>query len=211
MATKLNNEKLATSPITADRVLVKSLSLPFHINHQPFPARHGIEFRVEDLLNTQVSQVVVIENLAVFLALHDYPICLTDLSHDALAIYRGGQGLFSAQGSQAFLARYQGQKIGFFDFDPAGLCQLGMKHLSALLLPALADDAQCVQRLIDANKPNVYADQQTQYQACLQKHIQQESILAPWCNMMQKHHLSVMQEIMISRHFPLVIQPLNDY
>jgi hypothetical protein len=133
----LNDEKLATSPITQDRVLVKSLTSPFVVNGKTFSAGHGVEFRVSELIHAEVSQVIWIENLAVFLVLHEYFSQLDGLASDVLAVYRGGQGVLSAKGSQAYLSAYTGYKIGFFDFDPAGICQLGMMGFDALMLPLL--------------------------------------------------------------------------
>lgn len=198
----VNDEKLATSPITQDRVLVKSLRLPFQVNNAVFPAGHGIEFRVSELITTEVSQVVLVENLAAFLTLQDYPELLKLLSPDALAVYRGGQGIFSAQGSHAYLSVYAGQKIGFFDFDPAGLCQLGLTGLDALILPSI--EQKDIALLLAGDKAGVFAKQCAQYAKALAQIIDQESVLAPWATLILDKQLAVMQETLLSRHLPLV-------
>lgn len=198
----LADEKMATSPVTQDRVLVKSLRNPFEVNGKRFPAGHGIEFRVGELLQAKPSQVLLVENLAAFLTLQDYANARNCLSADVLVVYRGGQG-FSAQASQRYLAQCQAQIIGFFDFDAAGLCQLGVKGLNALLLPSI--EQADLAKLLATNKEGLFAKQLPQYGEQLNQLINAKSPLAPWAEQLRHHQLAVMQEAMLSRALPLVV------
>ena len=126
-------------------------------------------------------------------------------SADVLVVYRGGQG-FSAQASQRYLAQCQAQIIGFFDFDAAGLCQLGVKGLNALLLPSIAQTN--LPKLLAANKEGLFAKQLPQYGEQLNQLINAKSPLAPWAEQLRHHQLAVMQEAMLSRALPLVVVSL---
>jgi hypothetical protein len=201
----LGDEKLATSPVTQDRVLVKSLTEPFEVNGKVFPAGHGIEFRVSELLQAKPTQVLLVENLAAFLSLQDYSAVSDRLLPDALVIYRGGQG-FSAQASQCYLAQCQAQTIGFFDFDAAGLCQLGMKGLNAVLLPSI--EQADLAALLSANKEGLLAQQLAQYGAQLNQLIQTNESLKPWAELLCNNQLAVMQEAILSRALPLLVVPI---
>lgn len=201
----LGDEKLATSPVTQGRVLVKSLIQSFQVNGKLFPAGHGIEFRVSELLQKNPSQVLLVENLAAFLTLQDYSAVSDCLLPDALVIYRGGQG-FSAQASQRYLAECQVQTIGFFDFDAAGLCQLGVKGLDAVLLPSIEQTA--LPALLLANKEGIFAGQMAQYSAQLNQLIDTKGSLKPWAELLRNQHLAVMQEAILSRALPLLVVPL---
>lgn len=206
LAAKLNDEKLTNLPVSQGRVMVKSFAKDFVVADQRFPSGHGIEFQVNDLLNTDIKQYLLVENLAVFLAIEQYPNLLNCLDEDCLVLYRG-HGIFTAQASQSLLRQSKALKIGFFDFDPAGLCQIGMTDLGALILPAL-DEAN-VKRLIEANKFGVFADQVFQYGKALQTLIDTNSHLSPWASVMLEHQLAVMQETLLARDVSLTRQTLD--
>jgi hypothetical protein len=199
------DEKLARSPVTQDRVLVKSLTQSFQVNGKRFPAGHGIEFRVSELLQAKPSQVLLVENLAAFLTIQDYSAVSDCLLSDVLVIYRGGPG-FSAQASQRYLAECQAQVIGFLDFDAASLCQLGVKNLDGLLLPSI-EQAQ-LPALLSASKEGLFADHLAQYGAQLNQLIQKGESLKPWAELLCNNQLAVMQEAILSRGFPLLVVPL---
>lgn len=198
----LSDEKLAKAPVTQDRVLVKSLTNSFEVNGKLFPAGHGIEFRVSELLQAKPSQVLLVENLAAFLTLHDYATVRDCLAADVLVIYRGGQG-FSARASQHYLAQCQAERVGFFDFDVAGLCQLGVKGLDALLLPSLTQTH--LPKLLAANKEGLFAKQLPQYGEQLKQLINAQSPLKAWAEQLYHHQLAVMQEAMLSRALSLLV------
>ncbi len=208
LAAKLNDEKLANQPVSQGRVMVKSFAKDFVVANQRFPSGHGIEFQVNELLNADIKQWFLVENLAVFLAIEQYPNLLNCLDKDCLVLYRG-HGMFTAQASQSLLRQSNASKIGFFDFDPAGLCQIGMSDLDALILPAL-DEAN-VKRLIEANKSGVFADQAFQYAKQLKSLIDTNSPLSPWASVMFEHQLAVMQETLLARDVSLTRQTLNVY
>ncbi|GAB6069915.1 hypothetical protein JCM30760_10120 [Thiomicrorhabdus hydrogeniphila] len=204
-AESLPSEKMATTTVTHDRVLVKSINEFFELHGVTFPAFHGIEFKVEQALQLDGSQVVLIENLELFLKAEDYKQFTTLLNNDALLIYRGGTGIFSTKASIEFLQKFSGERIGFFDFDPAGLCRLGHKNLDSVILP----DFECIglNQLKSGSREDVFYQQLPKYQHCLEELILGSSELTDFAGFMKEAQLAVMQEKLFASNSELIKVP----
>jgi NTP pyrophosphatase (non-canonical NTP hydrolase) len=196
------NEKLATAPVTSNRVFVKTVGSSFNCKAKTFPKGHGIEFMVEDVLKASFSQLLVVENLEVFLELDKYHRVTSILNEDCLLVYRGGKGFFSAKGVNALLEGFKGEKVGFFDFDPAGICQLGMKGLEAMVLPSLNEENAELLKAI--SRQDRYFAQRNQYKNALADLLNDSSNMADYATFLVKNELAVMQESLISRQIKLI-------
>lgn len=201
------NEKLASSAVTDNRVFLKTTKHPIRLNGHLLPVGHGIEFRVNELDNLQASQIVLIENLDTFFEADRCDGLISLLNDDAVFVYRGGQGFFSAKGSQDLLNNFKGEKIGFFDFDPAGLCLLGVKGLDKVVVPDL--NTVTIKELIGASREDRFFEQLPQYNSLLVNIANSQSNLSMVGNQMKVHNLAVMQETLLSRDMQLVLVDLN--
>lgn len=201
-AESLPNEKMAITTVTHDRILVKSINESFELDGVTFPAFHGIEFQVEQALQLNVSQVVLIENLELFLKAEDYKQFTTLLNNDALLIYRGGTGIFSTKASVDFLQKFSRERIGFFDFDPAGLCRLGHKSLDSVILPNF--ECMSLNQLQRLSREDVFYQQLPKYQHCLEELISSSCKLAEYALFMKEAQLAIMQEKLFSGRKDLI-------
>lgn len=201
-ANTLPSEKMATKAVTDNRLLIKSINEPFQLDRVNFPPRHGIEFNVDEALQIKASQIVLIENLELFLKAEDYQQFSMQLKPDALLVYRGGAGIFSTNASIKFLENFGGERIGFFDFDPAGLCRLGHKHLDAIILP----DFECMSpnKLKSWSRENVYYQQLPKYQSCLEEMVQSSSEMSEYAKLMKQAQLAIMQEKLFAHNIKLI-------
>lgn len=206
-ANSLPSEKMATKAVTDNRLLIKSINEPFQLDGVNFPPRHGIEFHVEQAIQIKASQIVLVENLELFLKAEDYQPFAKQLNPDALLVYRGGAGIFSTHASVNFLEKFSGERIGFFDFDPAGLCRLGHKHLDATILP----DFECISlnKLKSWSREDVYYQQLSKYQSCLDKMSHSTSEVSEFATLMKQSQLAIMQEKLLAENIELV-QIKND-
>ncbi|WP_178863477.1 DUF7281 domain-containing protein [Thiomicrorhabdus cannonii] len=201
-----SNEKLTRGMITSNRILLKSVKNSFCIDGKTFPPGHAIEFKTSELTQCAVSQIILIENLEPFLEAEHYPILTDLLNEDALLVYRGGQGLFSAQGSQAFINSFKGETIGFFDYDPAGLCTLGIQGLNRLILPDIKKIP--IKELLTSNREDRFFAQIKQYQGTLNTLPLKSPELQEHTKAIINHRLAIMQEALLSRNIHLVFSGL---
>lgn len=112
--------------------------------------------------------VLECENLEAFLRLHEYTWLENFIQgRTVLAVYRGGPQFFRPGAAASLLARIDKPVLGFYDFDPAGLCiAAGEPNLEALCLPSwegLLDKAK------DMRRPSLYYPQLTAAQGTLEQ------------------------------------------
>ena len=201
-ANTLPSEKMATKAVTDNRLLIKSINEPFQLDRVKYPPGHGIEFNVDEALQIKASQIVLIENLELFLKAEDYQQLAMQLKRGALLVYRGGAGIFSTHASVKFLEHFDGERIGFFDFDPAGLCCLGHKHLDAIILPDF--ESMSPNKLKSWSQEKVYYQQLPNYQSCLEEMVQSSSEISVYVKLMKQAQLAIMQEKLFAHNIKLI-------
>lgn len=153
-----------------------------------------------DHLKVSHETIILVENGAVMRDWHR--LHLPDSLQSALLIYRG-HGENAADVLKVLSEGGASSKIGFFDFDPAGL-QMGLTApVDALLIPAywksFTDDSPWVR---DFNKPSAFWQQGGNLRY-LDRHA--PDTLKPIIEHIKQHLLALTQEHLVSHEIPLRI------
>ncbi len=133
------NEKKAGIAIFSEFVCVKPLNGEPEINGNPLkvPGKSHISIRPQDVLSLKASALVVVENLETFIEQLDCEQLVALLPVHTLAIFRGSPQF---GGNCEVLARewskqYSIPRIGFYDYDLAGLVKASEQKHDFLILP----------------------------------------------------------------------------
>jgi hypothetical protein len=190
----VGNEKITGNAVTHDRVLVLLPKQNYTLNNQLLPQGRAMDFTVDEVLSINFAEVLVIENLAAFLNIMQYPSLLSMLTNDSVLVFRGMAGCYSSKGMTSFLEKFTGKKVGWFDFDPAGIAVIGHKQFDSLLVPDLNE----LEKYLSANKlksdPEKYSSQ---------KKINTPPNLAEHSRFMEINRLALSQEYMMATDFKL--------
>jgi hypothetical protein len=207
-ASRYGDEKLAREAITSGFVMVMGVNAPMTVENGEIPAGCALTLPIDEANKIKAGTVVFVENLEVFLKLHSYPIFL-DLFKDEIkpvvALYRGGQGFMSTKGAKTFLDEFKGEIVGFCDFDPAGINQIGYPSCHKLIFPSIECRPEVLKKI---SKEDAYLDQVSNKKGLLS--IAKNSPgLAPYIDLMLSSELAVMSEHLLSHESALSIVSLE--
>lgn len=128
------DEKRANA-VTRERLFVVFPKRGFRLDGPFLPIGRGMDITFDELNQLNPSQIVLIENLEIFLKAGQYTPLLDLLHEDSVFIYRGGPGFYSAEGTVEYFQSFAGERIGFFDYDPSGICLIGHNFIDSIILP----------------------------------------------------------------------------
>ena len=190
----VGNEKITNNPVTHDRVLALFPEKDFFLDGEIMPKGRAMDMTVAEVLSLDFKSLVIVENLAVFLNAYHYPNLLSVVHRDSIIVFRGMAGCYSTKGTVKLLNDFTGEKVGFFDFDPAGISALGHKQFDSILVP-------CIQELSLAFDQNRLVSDPSKFfsQANVNVHV----YLNNHADFMEKNRLAVSQEFMIAKDFKL--------
>lgn len=196
----VGNEKITANAVTHDRVLALFPKQNYTLNNQLLPKGRAMDLTVKEALSLNATEIVVVENLAVFLNAMQYPSLLSILSNHSVVVFRGMTGCYSLKGMSSLLEQFTGKKVGWFDFDPAGIAAIGHKQFDSLLVPELNELKKCLSANKLKSDPEKYS---------AQKKIKTPPNLAEHTRFMEINRLAVSQEYMIATDFKLEKVELN--
>lgn len=157
------NEKLSNEAPFASCLLLATRSsdgVPLKPGSCECPSKGFLGVSLEDIDLSEVKQLVLIENGQAFRDWHLYQ--FPEILSNALFVYRG-------HGSNAQLVKQLFQslsddslKVGFFDFDPAGIDMAHDGNFDAVIFPYFWNDKSEIHldKIQAANKSSVIAVQQ---------------------------------------------------
>lgn len=190
----VGNEKITNNPVTHDRVLALFPEQGFFLNGEVMPKGRAMDMTVAEVLSLDVKSLVIVENLAVFLNAYRYPNLLSLVHRDSIIVFRGMAGCYSTKGTVKLLNDFKGEKVGFFDFDPAGISVLGHKQFDSVLVP-------CIKELSLALDQNRLISDPSKFSS--QENVNVPVYLNNHTDFMEKNRLAVSQEFMIAKDFKL--------
>lgn len=130
------DEKRANA-VTRERLFIAFPKRYFCSEGEFLPVGRGMDFTFDELNQLNPSQIVLLENLEIFLKAGQYKPLLDLLHEDSVFIFRGSKGFYSAEGTVEYFQSFARERIGFFDFDPAGICLIGHNFIDSIILPDL--------------------------------------------------------------------------
>ena len=202
------DEKLTNVAVTSGFVMLMGLNMPITVDRGEIPKGYALTLPVDEACEIEIGTVVFVENLEVFLKLHTFPIFLNlfkDETNSVVALYRGGKPPMSAKGSKAFLRNFKGVVIGFCDFDPAGINQIGVSSCHSLILPSITS---CIDGLRKLSKSDAFLAQVSNKKG-LQSIATSSPGLEPYIDLMLSNALAVMSEHLLSHELALSIVSLE--
>lgn len=195
-----DDEKQA-KPITHNRLFTLALS-PIQMDGQTMPTNRAFDASISEIVSSKVSQILIIENLEVFFEVFRYEAITNLLNSDCLVIYRGDR-CYSTRAVNELLNLYDGEVVGFLDFDPASLSGLGIKNLQKIILPTVEEIKINGQTL---NQEGLFTDQITNYYASLLSLVQEQTApVATLADIMLSSHIAVTQERLLARKIDLIM------
>ncbi|WP_044412383.1 DUF7281 domain-containing protein [Thiomicrospira microaerophila] len=204
VAKTYSNEKLSTTNVLGRHVLCSPLIKPFVINNESFPANRAGLFEIDEIL-FRADVLVYIENLAVFMACHQYPEFIklfrsfAEKDQCVVCVYRGDVR-FSLNPARQLVDVFQGLKIGFFDFDLAGINQLGHDGFDSLVLPAW--DKIDILHWPSLSRKDVFEKQLAKFEA-LTKQMMVHPQLGGYAGFILQKGLAVMSEVLLAKSIKL--------
>ncbi len=200
VAGKFQDEKWSSKSAIADMCMVSSKSGVIPLKQGDVPVLQGtlISISLDDLALSRLDTIIVVENAIIARYWHD--VLIPGSLDDALMIYRGhGENTrllmdwLKALPSTVY-------KVGYLDFDPAGLGIAVDFELDAILVPDPID-----QELVKGhthNKPKVYHDQCRQRSNLMSQLSENWRPILSWMN---DHEAAVTQESIQARGYSLVL------
>jgi hypothetical protein len=181
------SEKIGSIPPHNDSVAYRS----FRCGAQEF-AGYGVATALE-VSSTKASVMMVVENLETFRKLHQYNWVVRRMQaiEHCVVVFRG-DGIYYTSDAARCVELSTIPKIGFHDFDPAGLAMsASLQGVVEHLLP----DQSVLERAIKAGKrSDLYFSQIAQYASVLDR-VGNESIAAAW-DLMRRLQKGLPQEWM---------------
>ncbi|MAD89431.1 MAG: hypothetical protein ABNH03_14570 [Alteromonas sp.] len=199
----LSNEKIAQSSVTHCRYLVSTLSDTLHIEKSVLPAGRATDVTLEELLSLPLSRLIIVENLETFLNLRLYSNIQQFADERTLFVFRGMKGCYSTKSLLSLMEQFEGEKIGYFDFDPQGLIQCGHKGFDGVIVP----EAGALTRLMMHGHMLSDNDKFTKQHHCTLSFNQER--LKTHYEMMCKYKLALSQEYLSAIEAPLDMIALN--
>lgn len=198
-----DHEKQA-KPITHNRLFILSLK-PIQINGQVMPVNRAFDVLVSEITDLSVSQIVIVENLEVFFEVFRYDSVIGLLKDDCLIVFRGDR-CYSARAVQDFLAVFEGEVVGFFDFDPAGLSCLGMSGIQRVVVPSINE---VISRGQSLTQGHLFEGQLTNYHSSLLSlTVEGSKEVASLAELMLSKHIAITQERLLVKSVELVLVDL---
>lgn len=199
----LSNEKIAQSSVTHCRYLALTLSNTLHIEKSMLPAGRAIDLTLEELLSLPLSRLIVVENLETFLNLRLYSNIQQFADDRTLFVFRGMKGCYSTKSLLSLMEQFEGERLGYFDFDPQGLIQCGHKGFDGVVVP----EAGALTKLVMDGHLLSDNDKFTKQHHCTLS-FNQESLKTHY-EIAIKHKLALSQEYLSAIEAPLELIALN--
>ncbi|MBO1924579.1 hypothetical protein [Thiomicrorhabdus sp. 6S3-12] len=190
----VGNEKITSNAVTHEHVLALFPKRNYSLNHQNLPRGRALDLTVQEALSLNVKEVIVVENLAVFLNAIHYSNLLSMLSNHSMLIFRGMAGCYSLKGSVSLIGLFKGERVGLFDFDPVGLSAIGHKDLDSMLVPDLGELRDRLDKKTLVSDPMKYSSQ---------KALTTSDSLNAHAEFINTNRLAVSQEYMIATNLKL--------
>lgn len=202
--TKLvNNEKLSNEAPFASALLFATKhqdGIPCLDRCYECPPKGFIGLDIEDIDVKAINKLVVVENGRAFLDWHLFK--FPSELDGAIFVYRGHGGnakhvslLFAALPESVF-------KVGFFDFDPAGIDMGNAGYFDAVLFPYFWKDTVAIkqQKVQILNKPSVIASQQ---KSLGDRYLSYKPAMRVAYEFIEKQNIAVTQEAIAFHRVPL--------
>lgn len=198
-------EEKRADAVTSNRLFCLALS-QLSLGSAIMPTNRAFDAKLKEVSNSEVSQVLIIENLEVFFEVYRFKQVTDLLNEDCLVVYRGDR-CYSAEAIRALTSEFKGETVAFFDFDPAGLSRLGLRGIDKVIVPSIAD----IERNgIEWNQPHLFSQQINQYQKSVAEIMNMPSNnLSEHAALMIDKRLGVTQERLLAKGAELTLAKLS--